>query len=56
MLDREIIPLYRLVIGVKDSKCESSFGTYECVETGDNILYPKDCTCTEVDFIAQLLN
>ena len=53
MLDREIIPLYRLVIGVKDSKCDqqSSFGTYTCVETGDNILYPKDCTCTEVDFI-----
>ena len=52
MLDREVIPFYRLVIGVKDSKCdqESSSGTFDCQTTGNDILYPKDCTCTEVGF------
>ena len=52
MLDREVIPFYRLVIGVKDSKCdqESSSGSFDCLVTGNDILYPKDCKCTEEDF------
>ena len=52
MLDREVIPFYRLVIGVKDSKCdqESSSGSFDCKTTGNDILYPKDCTCTEEGF------
>ena len=52
MLDREVIPFYRLVIGVKDSKCdqESSSGSFDCRSTGNDILYPKDCTCTEEGF------
>ena len=47
MLDREVIPFYRLVIGVRDSKCDeaSSFGSHQCETSGNDILYPKDCVC-----------
>ena len=50
MLDREIIPFYRLVIGVKDSKCDQeASGSHKCETSGNDILYPKDCVC-EVRF------
>ena len=50
MLDREIIPFYRLVLGVKDSKCGESSSRFNCKTTGNDILYPKDCACTEERF------
>ena len=50
MLDREITPFYRLVIGVKDSKCDQAPNNYDCDMTSNDILYPRDCRCTEAGF------